>query len=339
MIEEVKKYLESVKTSQDVYDIKVKYLGKKGILTEKFKNLKEAVDKKKEASILNALKSDISNLIESKEKEISRLELEKKLEKEKIDITMPGVSLPLKGLHPINKIEEALSDYFLKEGYIVTKGKEICDINNNFNYLNVPLDHPSRASSDTFYLEHDENYLLRTQTSSVQVEFMKKMNGEEFKMVSLGKVYRKDEDDATHSHEFHQMEALVVGKNVNLSHLKYTLESFAKNFLSDKAEVRLRPSYFPFTEPSYEVDVTCFNCNGKGCSICKNTGFIELLGAGMVHPSVLEAGGYNPSIYSGFAFGIGIERLAILKYNIPDIRYFYINDLRFINEFNKIKED
>lgn len=222
-------------------------------------------------------------------------------------------------------------------GYTVEKGSEVDKDHYVFELLNIPKDHPARDMQDTLYIDNET--LLRSHTSAVQAHVMEKANGKPIKIICPGKTYRRDDDDMTHSHQFAQVEGLVIDKNINMGNLKATLELFARKMFSKNSEIRFRSSYFPFTEPSVEVDVSCFNCHGKGCNVCKNSGWIEILGAGMVHPNVLKMSGYDPDIYSGFAFGIGIERVAMLRYGIDDIRRFYQNDIRFIKEFNKKVED
>ena len=226
-----------------------------------------------------------------------------------------------------------MTDIFLGMGFEVADGPEVELDNYNFELLNIPKDHPARDMQDTFYIS--ENELMRTHTSPVQARTMEAKQGKPIRIICPGKTYRRDDDDATHSHQFAQIEGLVIDKGINIGHLKATLELFAKKMFGEKREIRLRPSYFPFTEPSVEVDISCANCGGKGCPICKGTGYIEILGGGMVHPNVLKMNGYDPEEYSGFAFGIGIERVAMLRYGIDDIRKFYTDDVRFLHQFSK----
>ena len=254
------------------------------------------------------------------------------IQNEKIDISLPGSQLPLGTIHPLTMIREELEDLFIGMGYSIAEGPEVESDHFNFELMNLPKDHPARDMQDTFYI--DENTLLRTHTSPVQAHVMLAANGRgPIKVICPGKTYRRDDDDATHSHQFSQCEGLVIDKNITMADLKGTLELFAKKMFGEKREIRLRPSYFPFTEPSVEVDISCYNCNGKGCSMCKNTGWIEILGAGMVNPKVLEMCGFDSQVYQGFAFGIGLERVAMLKYGIDNIRDFYSGDLRFLNQF------
>ena len=340
MLEEIKEKIKKVVNLNELYNLKLEYLGKKGRITEMLASLKELTieQKKIEGQKINEIKNFFNEIYNMKEEELKEEEKNALLEKEKIDLTLPGLNFKTGGAHPLLMIQEELEEVFKTMGYIVVKGPEVEKIDNNFTYLNIEENHPSRSSSDTFYI--DDDILLRTQTSAMQIRFMKEMEEKEaFKLVCPGKVYRKDDDDMTHSHEFHQMEALVVDHKSNLTNLKNTLENLVKTFFNTNGKIRFRPSFFPFTEPSYEVDIECFKCGGKGCSTCKNTGFIEVLGAGMVHPNVLRNCGFDPEKFQGFAFGIGLERLAMFRYQINDVRDFYINDLRFIRNFKRMKGD
>ena len=263
-----------------------------------------------------------------------------KIENETIDITLPGTKIKRGSKHPVNRVIEEIEDLFVSMGYDVVSGPELETDEFCFERLNLPKGHPARDMQDSFYIT--DEYLLRTQTSAVQARTMM-ANTEKtpIRMICAGKTYRR-EDDATHSHQFGQVEGLVIDKkerNVSLADLKGTLEVFVKEMLGDNLDLRFRPSYFPFTEPSYEVDVTCFKCGGKGCNLCKQTGWIELLGSGIVHPNVLKMNGYDPEQYSGFAFGTGLERLAMFKYGIPDMRYLYANDIRFLSQFDRKDEE
>ena len=340
MLEEIKEKIRKAVNLNELYNLKLEYLGKKGRITEMLASLKELTieQKKIEGQKINEIKNFFNEIYNTKEEELKEEEKNALLEKEKIDLTLPGLNFKTGGAHPLLMIQEELEEVFKTMGYIVVKGPEVEKIDNNFTYLNIEENHPSRSSSDTFYI--DDNILLRTQTSAMQIRFMKEMEEKKaFKLVCPGKVYRKDDDDMTHSHEFHQMEALVVDYKSNLTNLKNTLENLVKTFFNTNGKIRFRPSFFPFTEPSYEVDIECFKCGGKGCSTCKNTGFIEVLGAGMVHPNVLRNCGFDPEKFQGFAFGIGLERLAMFRYQINDVRDFYINDLRFIRNFKRMKGD
>ena len=290
-------------------------------------------EKKTFGQEMNEAKTTISKAIEEKMAEIKEKLLEEKLQKETIDISLPGRESTIGARNPFYIVKDEMIDIFLGMGFEVADGPEIESDLYNFELLNIPKDHPARDMQDTFYI--DENTLLRTHTSPVQARTMEKAKGQPVRIICPGKTYRRDDDDATHSHQFAQIEGLVIDKNINIGHLKATLELFAKKMFGEKREIRLRSSYFPFTEPSVEVDITCANCGGKGCNMCKGTGYIEILGGGMVHPNVLKMNGYDPEEYSGFAFGIGIERVAILRYGIDDIRKFYNNDVRFLHQFKK----
>ena len=327
--------LSLVKTLNDVVVTKAKYLGKNGVITELTKNMRDLSSD--ERALIGKYATEIRNkandLISDKENKINEEILNEKLKKETIDITLPSKKRKTGSIHPFNRIVMEIEDLFVSMGYDVLDGPELETDEYCFQRLNIPLGHPVRDTQDSFYV--DKDCLLRTQTSSVQARTMEK-NVEKgpIRMICPGKTYRRD-DDATHSHQFGQFEGLVIDEHITLADLKGTLEVMARKLLGEKTDVRFRPSYFPFTEPSVEVDVSCFKCGGKGCPLCKNTGWIELLGAGMVHPNVLKSNGYDPSKYTGFAFGTGIDRLAMMKYNIPDIRYMYTNDIRFLKQFDR----
>ena len=327
--------LEKVVTLNDLVIIKSKYIGKNGIVSGLTMNMRDL--SVEERSLLGRYTSELKNkvtaLLNEKETQLKEEILNKKLEEETIDITLPSKKIKRGSIHPFNKIVEEIEDLFVSMGYDVLDGPELEMDEYCFQRLNIPLGHPVRDTQDSFYVDAD--YLLRTQTSSVQARTME-ANAEKgpIRMICPGKTYRRD-DDATHSHQFGQFEGLVIDKNITLADLKGTLLVMARKLLGEKTNVRFRPSYFPFTEPSVEVDVSCFKCGGKGCSLCKGTGWIELLGAGMVHPNVLRSNGYDPDKYTGFAFGTGIDRLAMMKYNIPDIRLMYTNDIRFLKQFDR----
>ena len=327
--------LDSVKTPNDLVQVKAKYLGKSGVISELTKNMRDLSNE--ERALVGRFATEIRNiandLLNSKDNSLKEELLNKKLQEETIDITLPSKKLRRGSMHPFNKIVSEIEDLFVSMGYDVLDGPELETDEYCFQRLNIPLGHPVRDTQDSFYVDVD--YLLRTQTSSVQARTME-ANKEKtpIRMICPGKTYRRD-DDATHSHQFGQFEGLVIDKGITLADLKGTLEVMARKLLGEKTSVRFRPSYFPFTEPSVEVDVSCFKCGGKGCPLCKNTGWIELLGAGMVHPNVLKSNGYDPDKYTGFAFGTGIDRLAMMKYNIPDIRYMYTNDIRFLRQFDR----
>ncbi len=322
-------------------DIRVEYLGKQGKITELSKMMKDIPsEQKKEFGILvNEVRCLVTDSLEEKKKELETAELNRKLESEKIDVTVPSKRIKRGSKHPMTRIEEKFEDLFLSMGYTIYDGPEIESDENCFQKLNLPKGHAARDAQDTFYLKDEfENFLLRSQTSTAQVRAMEENTDKgPLRIVCPGKVYRRDED-ATHSHQFMQIEGLVIDEDVSMADLKGTLELFCKTILGEKTKVRFRPSYFPFTEPSVEVDVTCFKCGGKGCPLCKGTGWIEVLGAGMVHPNVLEMSGYDSTKYQGFAFGTGMDRFAMFKYGITDIRTIYGNDIRFLTQFDR-KDD
>lgn len=323
-------------TSSELFDIRNEYLSKKGVMSSFMNELKNVSNEQKPAmgQLINETKNYLANLIDSKTKALEALELENKLKKEKIDISLPGYNLKSASKHPMNIVVDEIINIFLPLGYSVVEGPEVETDKYNFEYLNIPENHPARAMQDTFYIT--ENLLLRTQTSGLQARAMQANTLKTpLKIICPGKVYRRDDDDATHSHQFMQIETLVVGENVTLADLKGTLDLVAKKMFGEKREIRLRSSYFPFTEPSVEVDVSCACNNNKTCPVCKGTGWIEILGAGMVHPNVLKMSGYDPNIYSGFAIGFGVDRITMLKYGFDDIRNLYNNDLRVISQFVK----
>ena len=335
IVADAKKALSEAFSSEHLQEIRNRFLSKKSELMSLMSNLGSlSIEERKElGKELNIAKGEISEAIEKRSQEISEKELQEKLQKEEIDISLPGYNVIPGGKNPFHIIVDEITEIFLGMGFEVADGPEVEDDLHNFELLNIPRDHPARDMQDTFYI--NENVLLRTHTSPVQARSMEKAQGGPVRVICPGKTYRRDDDDATHSHQFAQIEGLVIDKNINIGHLKATLELFAKKMFGEKREIRLRPSYFPFTEPSVEVDITCANCDGKGCSMCKGTGYIEILGGGMVHPNVLKMNGYDPEVYSGFAFGIGIERVAILRYGIDDIRKFYMNDVRFLHQYRK----
>lgn len=326
-------------SSKELNDLRVKYLGKKGELTSILRGMGELSpeERPKMGALVNSAKQEVENEIQEKEKELAKKELQERLEKEEIDITLPSQKIRRGSKHPLNRVIEEVEDLFVSMGYDVVSGPELETDEYCFERLNLPKGHPARDMQDSFYITPE--YLLRTQTSAVQARTM--MANEEktpIRVIVPGKTFRR-EDDATHSHQFNQVEGLVVDKNISLADLKGTLEVFMKKMLGQNTELRFRPSYFPFTEPSYEVDVTCFKCGGKGCNLCKQTGWIELLGSGIVHPNVLKMNGYDPEEYSGFAFGVGLDRLAMFKYGITDIRLLYQNDVRFLRQFDRKDEE
>ena len=334
--EQALKDIDSAKTSEELNSVRNTYLSKKSELSTLTSQIGTLPPEERKAfgAALTEVRVAITNALEEKMNLLKSRELEEKLAKETIDISLPGVSHNIGGRNPWHIIIDEISEIFLGMGFEIADGPEVETDLFNFELLNIPKDHPARDMQDTFYI--NENELLRTHTSPVQARTMEAKNGAPVRVICPGKTYRRDDDDATHSHQFAQIEGLVVDKGINIGHLKATLELFAKKMFGEKREIRLRSSYFPFTEPSVEVDISCANCGGKGCSMCKGTGYIEILGGGMVHPNVLKMNGYDPEVYSGFAFGIGIERVAMLRYGIDDIRKFYQNDVRFLHQFKKM---
>lgn len=324
------------KNETDINNTKSKYMGKKSSFSEIMSEMgKLSIEEKKEIGAKsNEVRNSINEALDSKLKQIKKDELNARLEQDKIDLTLPSNKRKMGTKHPLTSVREEIEDLFVSMGYDVVSGPEVETVKNCFDMLNAPIDHPSRDPGDTFYI--DEETILRTQTSTMQVRSMlANTEKKPFKLICPGKTYRRDSDDATHTHQFSQIEGLVVGENISLTDLKGTLEIFARKMFGKDREVRFRASYFPFTEPSYEVDVSCFKCGGKGCSICKNLGWIEILGCGMVHPNVLDNCGFDHNKYQGFAFGVGIERVAMLKYGLNSLRDFYTNDYRFLNNFNR----
>ncbi|MDQ0161120.1 phenylalanine--tRNA ligase subunit alpha [Bacillus alveayuensis] len=317
-------------------DVRVSYLGKKGPITEVLRGMGKLSkeERPKIGALANEVREVIAAEIAKKQEKLEQEEVEKKLAAETIDVTLPGRPVHIGNPHPITSVIEEIENLFLGMGYEVAEGPEVETDYYNFEALNLPKGHPARDMQDSFYIT--EEILMRTHTSPVQARTLEKHKGKgPVKIICPGKVYRRDTDDATHSHQFTQIEGLVVDENIRMSDLKGTLEVFAKKLFGKDREIRLRPSFFPFTEPSVEVDVSCFSCGKKGCSVCKGTGWIEILGAGMVHPNVLEMAGFDSKKYRGFAFGMGPERIAMLKYGIDDIRHFYTNDLRFLKQFKQ----
>ena len=332
MHEKVKADLEKVTTPAELENIRVSYLGKKGELTAILRQMGQLSAEERPAmgKIANEVRAKIEADIEEKKEKLSALLIEQRLKSETIDVTMPGRVHSVGKKNPLTQVLDELYDIFLGMGFSIATGPEIEYTYYNFDALNIPADHPSRDVADTFYIT--DSIVLRTQTSPVQIRTMENMKSP-IKIIAPGRVYRSDAVDATHSPVFHQIEGLVVDKGVTMADLKGTLEVFAKSLYGDDTAVRFRPHNFPFTEPSAEMDIRCFACGGKGCSLCKNEGWIEILGSGMVHPNVLKNCGLDPEEYSGFAFGIGLERIVMRKFNINDLRLFYENDLRFLNQF------
>ena len=320
------------KDDVDTEQIKIKYLGKKGELTAVLRGMGALTPEERPiiGQLANEVRADIEEALNEKMKALQAKALEEKLKSEKLDVTMPGTPVPLGHMHPLTQVQRELENVFIGLGFSIAEGPEVELDYYNFQALNIPENHPARDTQDTFYIT--ENVLLRTQTSPVQVRTMEHQKPP-IRIISPGRVYRSDALDATHSPLFHQLEGLVVDKGITMGDLKGTLEIFAKKMFGENTKIRFRPHHFPFTEPSAEVDVSCFVCGGKGCRLCKGEGWIEILGAGMVHPFVLSNCGIDPEVYSGFAFGLGLERITMAKYGIDDIRLFYENDERFLEQF------
>ena len=315
----------------EIENLRVKYLGKKGELTSILKQMGSLApeERPKMGALVNEAKQELEELIATKKEELKIAATEQKLKDETIDITMPAKEVKPGKLHPLNTVLDDMIDIFQSMGFDVVDGPEVETDHYNFECLNVPADHPARDMQDTFYLA--ENLLLRTQTSAAQIRTMETRKPP-IRVICPGRVFRADEVDATHSPVFHQIEGLVVDKGVTMCDLKGVLEQFAQEIYGNDTKVKFRPSFFPFTEPSVEVDVTCSECGGKGCRVCKGSGWIEILGAGMVHPNVLRSCGIDPEEYSGFAFGIGLDRLTTTRYKISDIRLLFENDKRFLDQ-------
>ncbi len=331
LLNEATQEAEAAEDSRALYEVKMKFLGRTGKVTALLKGMKELAAEARPAfgKKVNALREALEEKFAAIEERLKKRELERKLEGEQIDVTMPGRHTKAGALHPVTRVKDRLIDLFSGMGFEVFEGPEIENDYYNFTALNTPADHPARDMQDTFYLT--EEFLLRTQTSAGQIRVMEQKKPP-IKILSPGRVFRSD-DDATHSPMFHQMEGLVVDKGITLCDLQGMLDEFARTMFAETTKTRLRPSYFPFTEPSVEVDVSCTACGGKGCALCKGTGWIEVLGAGMVNRRVLENCGVDPDVYSGFAFGMGIERIAMLKYGINNIKLLTENDVRFLEQF------
>ncbi|MGO3732872.1 MAG: phenylalanine--tRNA ligase subunit alpha [Vagococcus sp.] len=336
-----KETLEKIQSTENLdhlNDIRVQILGKKGSITEVLRGMKDLEPEMRPVvgSFANEIRDHLTNELEEKKAELEKLALDMALEKETIDVTLPGKDFRTGTPHILTQVMQEIEDIFIGLGYQIIEGYEVEQDFYNFERMNLPKDHPARDMQDSFYITNET--LLRTHTSPIQARTMEKHDFSKgpLRMISPGKVFRRDNDDATHSHQFHQIEGLVVDEHVTMADLKGTLEVLSKKMFGDDREIRLRPSYFPFTEPSVEVDISCFKCGGSGCNVCKQTGWIEILGAGIVHPSVLEMSGIDSTKYSGFAFGLGPDRVAMLKYGVNDIRYFYQNDVRFLEQF-KVK--
>ena len=324
--------IKNTSSIEEVESLRVKYLGKKGEITAILKEMGKlsAEERPVIGQVANKVRESIEGSISSKKEELKAIEKQKKLAEEVIDVTMPAKPVKVGKKHPISQIIDEVSEIFMGMGFSIAEGPEVETVENNFDALNAPIDHPSRDMSDTFYINSE--LLLRTQTSPVQVRTMKNQELP-IKIIAPGRCFRFDAPDATHSPMFHQIEGLVVGKDVTMAQLKGTLEMFVKKLFGENTKTKFRPHNFPFTEPSAEVDVTCFKCQGTGCPMCKQEGWIEILGAGMVHPNVLRNCGIDPQVYSGFAFGMGVDRITMLKYEIDDIRLLFENDMRFLDQF------
>ena len=336
IVKQAKEAFEACKNQNELQQMKANFLGKKGPIAEVMATMRElSVEAKKELGAkVNVAKAEMEKFFEETKEKIINDEINAKIAKETIDVTLPGKEVASGSIHPLTQTILDLEELFVGMGYEIVDGPEVEEDVYNFELLNLPKDHPAREMQDSFYI--DPVHLLRTHTSPVQARTMLARNGKPIKIVCPGKVYRRDEDDATHSHQFMQCEGLVIGEDISIADLKGNLLAVANKMFGEGRKIRLRPSYFPFTEPSVEVDVSCAKCDGEGCSMCKGTGWIEVLGAGMVNRNVLRMCGYDDNL-QGFAFGIGIERVAILKNRIEDIRNFYTNDIRFLEQFKRIK--
>lgn len=326
--------IENINNLKELEDIRVLIFGKKGGLTQILKGMGGL--SKEERPVIGQVANEVRALIENKINEIkSRLmneQQQNKIKEEKIDVTIPAKTRKMGNKHPMIKVIDDIKSIFIGMGYEIAEGPEIETAYYNFEALNIPKNHPARDEQDTFYINGLTEFVLRTQTSPVQIRAME-VQKMPIKIIAPGRVYRSDEVDATHSPVFHQLEGLVIDKNITMGDLKGALEVFAKELFGDKTEVRFRPHHFPFTEPSAEMDASCFACGGTGCRVCKNSGFIEVLGCGMVHPKVLERAGIDPNEYSGFAFGMGLERVTMQKYAITDLRLLFDNDIKFLEQF------
>lgn len=338
---EITSSLNAASSISDLEELKIKYMGKKGSISELSSKIKDVPieERKNYGKEVNEVKELFNNLYNTKKSFFEEQLLNEKLNNEAIDVTMPATTIIEGSPNILEKLIEEVESLFISMGYDIVDGPEIEEDKYNFELLNIPKGHAARDAQDTFYLEGEE-ILLRSQTSPMQIRTMEKYHGEKpVRMICPGKTYRRDDDDATHSHQFTQIEGLLVDKNIHLTDLKGTFAVVARHLFGNNTKVRVRPSYYQFTEPSVELDMSCFNCGGKGCNICKNTGWITVAGGGMVHPNVLKNGGFDPKEWSGFAFGFGADRLAMLKYGITDIRAFYLTDLRCSSEFDRKDKD
>lgn len=336
-----KEFIEKIESAKDlnsIENIRIELLGKKGLINGLMTQMKDVPkqEKKDYGMAVNSLKQLTESLIAEKISNLKEADMLKQLQEDKIDITLPASRGKYGTLHPLTVVQQEIEDIFIGMGYAVVEGPEVELDLYNFERANIPADHPSRDMQDTFYV--DVHRLLRTQTTAIQMRVLENEHDMlPIKVVCPGKVYRKDDDDATHSHQFVQVEGLVVGEDITVGDLKGSLELLARSMFGSNREIRLRQSYFPFTEPSIEIDVSCHICGGSGCQTCKNTGWIEILGAGMVHPRVLEMAGIDSEKYTGFAFGVGVERVAMLKYGVDDIRHFYTNNIKFLDTYKRFE--
>lgn len=332
LLDEARVEIQVANGLKELEDLRIKYLGKKGEVTLVLKNMKDLTPEERPliGKIANDVREAIESLLDTSKDDKKGLEIENQLNREAIDVTMPSKGMPRGHKHPINVALDEIIEIFLGMGFKIAEGPEVETVYNNFDALNAPVDHPSRSLSDTFYITDD--LILRTQTSPIQVRTMKSQKPP-IKVIAPGRCFRNDEIDATHSPMFHQIEGLVIDKGITMADLKGTLDMFAKRLFGSQTKTKFRPHYFPFTEPSGEVDVSCFKCGGEGCRFCKYSGWIEILGCGMVHPNVLEECGIDSTVYNGFAFGMGLDRVTMLKYEIDDIRVLFENDIRFIKQF------
>tara|TARA_Y100000310_G_scaffold311409_1_gene357646 strand:- start:334 stop:1380 length:1047 start_codon:yes stop_codon:yes gene_type:complete len=333
--------IKKAKTLEELDGVFRVYLGKKGVLILLLKSLPrlKATARKQQGKTANALKEAIQELVQKRTQELQRKDTTRAEQGEWLDITIPGNKLERGHLHPLTQVQRKAQEIFRSMGFAVAEGPEVESEWYNFDALNMPPDHPAREMWDTFWLEEEkhskntkENFVLRTHTSPVQVRYMKE-HTPPLRIIAPGRVFRYEATDARHQINFYQLEGLMVGKDISVAHFRAMIQEFYQKFFGKKIQVRLRPSYFPFTEPSFEVDMTCVVCGGKGCSSCGHGGFMEMMGAGMVHPNVFKVAGYNPKNWQGFAFGMGLDRLAMMKYKVEDIRLFYTKDLRFLQQF------
>lgn len=337
LLEENQKRIEKMRDLDDLNKTRVSLLGKKGPITEVLRGMRDLKPEERPevGAFANEIKNQLQDEITKRRAMLVKDAIDRRMQAETLDVTLPGDQVIQGTPHILQQIMDDIEEFFIGMGYQVVDGPEVEEDHYNFEMLNIPKDHPARDMQDTFYI--DDTYLMRSQTSPVQARTMEVHDFSKgpLKMISPGRVYRRDTDDATHSHQFHQVEGLVIDKHITMADLKGTLLALAQHVFGKDRKIRLRPSYFPFTEPSVEVDVSCFRCGGKGCAICKYSGWIEVLGAGMVHPNVLQAAGVDAAVYGGFAFGLGPDRFAMLKYGIDDIRSFYQGDLRFLRQFQE----